>query len=74
MKPVGEGAEFVTSIEPERVELNLFEDRSIDFQVNLFPALPASDVDRVFTFELITEAQGAEIGRLTVELIVPADS
>ena len=74
MKPVGEGAEFVTSIDPERVELNLFEDRSIDFQVNLFPALPSSDVDRVFTFELVTEAQGAEISRLVVELTVPADS
>jgi len=74
MKPVGEGSEFVTSIDPESVVLNLFEDRSIDFQINLFPALPSSDVDRVFTFELITEAQGAEISRLTVELTVPADS
>ena len=74
MKPVGEGAEFVTSIDPERVELNLFEDRNVDFQVNLLPALRSSDEDRVFNFELITEAQGAEISRLTVQLIVPADS
>jgi len=74
MKPVGEGAEFVTSIDPERVQLNLFEDRNIEFQINLFPALPISDEDRVFTFELVTEAQGAEISRLTVELTVPADS
>ena len=74
MKPVGEGAEFVTSIDPDRVELNLTEDRSIDFQVNLSPTLPSSDEDRVFTFELVTEAQGAEISRLIVELTVPADS
>ena len=74
MKPVGEGAEFVTSIDPDRVELNLTEDRSIDFQVNLSPTLPSSDEDRVFIFELVTEAQGAEISRLIVELTVPADS
>ena len=74
MKPVGDGAEFVTSIDPDRVELNLTEDRSIDFQVNLLPSLPSSTEDRVFTFELVTEAQGAEISRLIVELTVPADS
>ncbi len=74
MKPVGEGSEFVTSIDPESVTLNLLEDRNIDFQVNLFPALPSSTEDRVFTFELVTEAQGAEISRLIVELTVPADS
>jgi hypothetical protein len=73
MKPSGEGSEIITSIEPDTVELNLFEDRNIEFQVNLFPALAPSDEDRVFTFELVTEAQGAEISRLTVELTVPAD-
>lgn len=74
MRPVGDGAEFVSSIDPERVELNLLEDRNVDFQVNFLPTLPPSDEDRVFTFELVTEAQGAEISRLTVELTVPADS
>ena len=73
MEPVGDGAEFVTSIEPDRVELNLFEDRNVEFQVNLLPELEPSAIDRVFTFELVTEAQGAEISRLTVELTVPAD-
>ena len=73
MKPVGDGAEFVTSIDPELVELNLTEDRNVDFQINLFPALAPSSEDRVFTFELVTEAQGAEISRLVVELTVPAD-
>jgi len=73
MQPVGDGAEFVTSIEPDRVELNLFEDRNVEFQVNLLPELEPSAIDRVFTFELVTEAQGAEISRLTVELTVPAD-
>gem|GEM_PF-4552778 len=52
---------------------NLFEDRNVEFQVNLLPSLEPSAVDRVFTFELVTEAQGAEISRLTVELTVPAD-
>jgi hypothetical protein len=73
MEPVGDGAEFVTSIEPDRVELNLFEDRNVEFQVNLLPELEPSAIDRVFTFELVTEAQGAEISRLIVELTVPAD-
>ncbi len=74
MKPVGEGAAFVTLIDPDVVVLNLFEDRTVDFQVNLSPSLPSSDEDRLFTFELITEAQGVEISRLIVELTVPADS
>ena len=73
MKPVGEGAEFVTSIEPDRVDLNLVEDRSIEFQVNLSPFLTPSAEDRVFLFDLVTEVQGAEISRLAVQLTVPAE-
>ena len=74
MKPVGDGAGFVTSIDPDRVELNLSEDREIEFQVNLLPELEPSDEDRVFTFELVTEAQGAEISRIVVEMTVSAGS
>ncbi len=73
MRAEGEGAEFVTSIEPDRLNLNLSEDRLVEFQINLAPSLPMSDEERVFTFELVTQAQGAEISRLTVALTVPAD-
>ncbi len=74
MKAVGAGSEFVTFIEPEQIDLNLLEDRTINFQVTLIPDLPSADEDRVYTFELVTETQGAEISRLVVELTVPADS
>jgi hypothetical protein len=72
MVAFGEGAEFVTSIDPDLIEVNLQEDRNVSFDVTLSPDIGESDEDRVFLFELVTSAAGAEISRIVVELTVPA--
>ena len=69
---IGDGAEFVTGINPEQVTINLSEDRTVSFDVTLSPDIGASAEDRVFLFELVTSAAGAEVSRLLVELTVPA--
>ena len=74
MNATGDGAAFVTSIDPEMITLNLRDDRSVNFYITLTPDLEPSPDDRVFEFELITSAAGAVISRLTVELTVPGSS
>ena len=68
---IGDGAEFVTNIDPEQITINLQEDRNVSFDVTLSPDIETSAEDRVFLFELVTSAAGAEVSRLLVELTVP---
>lgn len=74
MVAIGDGAEFVTGIDPDSITVNLLDTRVVTFDVTLSPDIGTSIEDRVFLFELITSAAGAEISRLLVELTVPGES